>query len=365
MNVSVIIPSLNPDEKLVAVVEAVIKEGFTDVILVNDGSDSDHLWPFEKVSKYKECTILTHEVNKGKGRGLKTAFEYCINNRPDIDGVVTVDGDNQHKADDIMNCSRVMVETGNVVLGSRDFSGDDVPKRSKMGNNLTSGVFKVLCRLKISDTQTGLRAIPKKYLQTLCEVEGERFEYETNMLLSFKRYHIGFQEETIKTVYIEENASSHFNPVKDSIKIYKVILKYVFGGTGFKYTLSSIASWIIDNALFNLLHFLLFALSTSMSLLLSTGIARAVSSVFNYVVNRNAVFKSKEGIKKTALKYYILCAIQLACSYGLVFLASVLLLTGNLLSEGTVLFWTGVIKIVVDLFLFLASYQIQKKWVFK
>ena len=102
MKVSVIIPSLNPDEKLICVVDSLREAGFDDIILVNDGSDENHREPFEHASAYPECTILTHEVNKGKGRGLKTAFEYCIKNRPDIDGVVTVDGDNQHKAADIL-----------------------------------------------------------------------------------------------------------------------------------------------------------------------------------------------------------------------------------------------------------------------
>ncbi len=97
------------------------------------------------------------------------------------------EGDNQHRAKDIKKCSETMVSTGNVVLGVRDFTGDDVPARSKFGNNMTSGVFKVLCRLNISDTQTGLRAIPYKYLETFDKVEGERFEYETNMLLAFKK----------------------------------------------------------------------------------------------------------------------------------------------------------------------------------
>ena len=104
MKISVIIPSLNPDDKLVSVVDSLVKKGFEDIIIVNDGSDSAHLWPFEKVGSYSQCTILTHEVNKGKGRGLKTAFEYCLKNRQGYDGVVTVDGDNQHRADDIYNC---------------------------------------------------------------------------------------------------------------------------------------------------------------------------------------------------------------------------------------------------------------------
>ncbi|MGN0328989.1 MAG: glycosyltransferase [Lachnospira sp.] len=357
MKISVIIPSLNPDEKLICVVDSLIEKGFDDIILVNDGSDKEHMWPFEKLSTYSQCTILTHEVNKGKGRGLKTAFEFCINNRSDCDGVVTVDGDNQHKAQDIFNCCKAMVESGKVILGVRDFGGKDVPFKSSFGNNMTSFVFKALCGLKISDTQTGLRAIPLKYLEDFCQVEGERFEYETNMLLEFKRKGIPFDEVSIETVYIEENASTHFNPIKDSIKIYKVILKYVFKKTAWKYTLSSLASWVIDNVLFNIFEFIFAAMALSLRLLLCTGIARVLSSIFNFAVNRKIVFKSDKNVKTTIVKYYILWACQLMASYGLVYLVS------DVLSLGYVLI--AVAKIVIDLGLFVISYNIQKKWVFK
>ena len=357
MKVSVIIPSLNPDQKLVDVVDAVINEGFDDIIIVNDGSDKDHLWPFETIAKHKEVTILTHEVNKGKGRGLKTAFEYCLENRKGIDGVVTADGDNQHRACDIMKCCEAMVASEDkVILGVRDFNGPNVPKRSRFGNHFTSFVFKALCGLKISDTQTGLRAIPYSALEAMIATSGERFEYETNMLLALKDYNLGYEEVVIETVYIEENESSHFNPVKDSIKIYKVIFKHVFKGTGFKYVLGAIASWIIDQGLFTLLNCVL-TLADAPRQAISKATARVLSSIFNYTVNSKLVFKSDEKKSKTVVRYYILWAVQLLCSYGLLYLTtSVLTLNKGLQT---------VASMIIDLLLFLISYQVQKRWVFK
>lgn len=350
MKVSVIIPSLNPDSKLVEVVESLIKTGFDDIIIVNDGSDENHLEPFELVSKHPECTILTHEVNKGKGRGLKTAFEFCLKNRPEIDGVVTVDGDNQHKANDILNCCEKMIECKDkVILGVRNFKGDNVPFKSRFGNNMTSFVFKFICGLNISDTQTGLRAIPYQYLQLFDEVKGERFEYETNMLLEFRQSNIGFVEVPIETVYIGENASTHFNPVKDSLKIYGVIFKFLF---------SSLASSIIDLAMFSVLTGILFGkVDEALRILLCTVIARIISSVFNYTFNRKAVFKAKNKVKESVIRYYILCVLQLCASYGLVFAVTSLLSLGAVMSV--------VAKAVIDVLLFLISFQIQRRWVFK
>ncbi len=356
--VSIIVPSLNPDEKLMQVVNGLVEEGFKDIILVNDGSDEEHLEPFKEAEKLPQCTVLVHEVNKGKGRALKTAFQYVKDNRPENIGVITVDGDNQHQVKDIVACGEKMLELKNhIVLGCRDFSGDDVPPRSKFGNNMTKSVFKYLCGLNISDTQTGLRAIPYEYLEAFAELKGERFEYETNMLLEFKELSIPYDEVKINTVYIEENATSHFNPLVDSFKIYKVI---------FKFMLSSISSCIIDLIMFAIALALLNLafgdgnqwLGLNVNTLAATVIARVISSMFNFTMNKKAVFKSKTPVKSTLVRYYILCVAQMAVSAGSVAFF-------EMICPVKIEIVTTVIKAIVDGLLFLVSFPIQRKWVFK
>lgn len=223
-DVIVIIPSYNPDEKLVNLVEELVDYGFEKIVVVNDGSSPDSLIHFEKVAEKKECKLLVHEKNMGKGRALKTAFSYCEGIK-ECCGVITVDGDGQHLPKDIVTCVEVMrKKRGKVVLGVRDFSTRDVPLRSKLGNEITKMVFRMLCGIRLSDTQTGLRAIPTQYLQQFISYQGERYEYETNMLLMMKRNDIEWEEVKISTVYLDNNATSHFNPIKDSWKIYKIIL---------------------------------------------------------------------------------------------------------------------------------------------
>ncbi len=349
MKVTIIIPSLNPDDKLIAVIDSLLAKGFQDILLVNDGSDMNHMEPFA-YAKSKGLAVLNHEVNRGKGRGLKTAFEWCIANRPDIDGVITVDGDNQHRADDIENCGRRMVELGgnSVILGCRNFGGADVPKKSRIGNHITSWVFKFACGIKISDTQTGLRAIPARYLADMVQIKGERFEYETNMLLEMKRLDIPFEEVEIQTVYIEENASTHFHPIRDSFKIYAVILKFLC---------SSLAASVIDLGLYTLFSFLLGGLwNNSAVICTATAGARVISSAFNYTVNRKAVFKSNKPMKGTIVRYYVLCVCQMLVSYGLVYgISSLFGLEGAL---------TVIVKLPVDIVLFMISFRIQRAWVF-
>ncbi len=350
MNVTVVLPSLNPDEKLMKVVCGVLAAGFTDIIIVNDGSDSEHTQPFIKAAALPGVTVLTHTVNRGKGRALKTAFEYCLANRPNIDGVVTVDGDNQHTSEDIYACAEKMTELGDiVVLGARDFSRGNVPFKSFYGNSITRMVFRAVCGINITDTQTGLRAIPAKYLELMTTIEGERFEYETEMLLCLRKNNIRFTEVPIKTVYIESNATSHFKPFRDSYMIYRMIFRYILG---------AFASFLIDYALFALLVLLIGAEAPRLLRLSCAYIpARVISSIFNYAFNRNAVFRSDSPLLRTIRRYYTLWACQLLASLGIEYLLSRLLVAAP---SGEIF-----LKIPLELAIFFFSFQIQQRWVFR
>ena len=148
-----------------------------------------------------------------------------------MEGVITIDGDGQHLTRDIIACgNRMLREKKNVILGCRNFDLPEVPARSVAGNKTTSRMFLIFYGIRLSDTQTGLRAIPSEYLERFCEIEGERFEYETNMLLKMKRWGIPFSEQEIETVYEDENEGSHYNTVKDSWRIFKIMARDFFGG---------------------------------------------------------------------------------------------------------------------------------------
>lgn len=231
-DITIIIPSLNPDEKFHKTLDSILEKGFHNIVVVDDGSDENHKEPF-RYAEEKGCKVLVHPVNKGKGRALKTAFDYCSKQENGI-GVITVDGDGQHGAEDIYQCGAAMLRLDKVVLGCRDFSEPQVPFKSKYGNNITKFAFKVLCKIDISDTQTGLRAIPGKHLSVMTDIEGERFEYETNMLLEMKSKGIPWAEQKIETIYLDDNASSHFHPFRDSWRIYKIIFRYSLKARGFK-----------------------------------------------------------------------------------------------------------------------------------
>ena len=354
-NITVVLPSLDPDTKLITVIDGLLEHGFSDIILVNDGSKPENLYYFEEAARHPEVHLLHHEVNRGKGAALKTAFRWFLENRPDAAGVITVDGDNQHHPEDTKACALRMVETGNIILGVRDFSQPDVPARSRSGNRITSFVFKIFVGMTLSDTQTGLRALPRTALPQLCDVSGDRFEYETNMLLAMKSQQLGFEEVPIRTVYIEENKSSHFRAVRDSWRIYKLIFSHFI-----RCALSSVVSGVVDEGLYMLLsHLLSTVLSGFLLTAIPGAIARIVSSLLNFFINKKLVFESKGSTGKAMLRYFLLAVplaiAQLSLTYGTISLFNV----GN-----DQIFLRGVLYAVVMAFLFIISYIIQQRWVF-
>jgi glycosyltransferase involved in cell wall biosynthesis len=344
-NSSVVIPAYNPDEKLINLVKDLVDLGVSSIIIVNDGSIVSASWSriLRQAEKYNEVVIIHHERNRGKGVALKTAFSHILNDKPDICNIVTADADGQHTAIDIVSVVKsAMVDPTKLILGVRAF-GTDIPFRSKFGNQLTKKVFSLFTGYKVSDTQTGLRAFNRRLLPEFIATKGDRYEYEMNMLVQHVKRGAQINEVKIETIYIDDNDSSHFNPLVDSARIYSVFLRYL--GV-------SITSFFIDILIFFLM------INLGLGILSSTYFARFISAFFNFNLNRTIVFnvKNKFGLDffTQSIKYIIL-AVLLATVSGL--------LVENILNE-----WNGSlvrIKIYIDILLFFVSFAAQKAIVFK
>lgn len=347
----ILIPSLSPDGKLVSYVEELIGQGFTHIIVINDGSAKEYDSVFLNLVDMG-CIVLKHAVNYGKGRALKNGFNEFLNRfdeDEEICGIITVDSDGQHLVEDVIRMDQKLTEAGRnkerLFLGIRNFDQEAVPPKSRFGNKITCFFFHLLYGLKISDTQTGLRGITAECVKNFVALKGERFEYETSMLIAAVRNHIPVEEMAIETVYLENNNGTHFRPIQDSTIIYSVLL-----GEFFKYVLSSLSAFVIDIALFSILA---AWIPGTRGIWIATLLARIASSFCNYSMNRKLVFVSGSGIKRSLWRYYALCVVQGACSAGLV--------SG---AVSLVQFPKTVCKIAVDTILFFVSYQIQRRFVF-
>ena len=342
---AVLIPAYNPDAKLLELLPK-LRERFERIVLVNDGS-TQGLEIFAQAAPFVE-KILVHEVNRGKGAALRTGFAYLR----DAD-VVTADADGQHTPADIAKVAEgLKTQRQGIVIGVRSFTGK-VPFRSRFGNTWTRWIFFLLTRLMIRDTQTGLRGIPAEMIKRMLAIKGDRYEYEMAMLADAKNHEQKPLQIPIETVYIAENATSHFNPLLDTLRIYRSLLQFC---------LSSVLSFLLDNGVFAAMIAFMSPKATvrRYDILLALAIARVISCNFNYLYNRFVVFPRKGRNHRIHRSYY-----------GYIGLVVVMMTASYLLTEGAsaVLDVQGVaitlVKIVAETVLFAVGYFVQKKFIFK
>lgn len=352
--IPVIIPSYEPDDRLLVLLNELEREHIGPVYIVDDGSGEEYSELFEladDIVRRSGGRILVHEQNRGKGRALKTAFHYILKHVPEAIAAVTADSDGQHTPACIQKIRNAAEKNGDaLILGVRRFDVEGVPWKSRFGNRMTEKVFSYIAGVHISDTQTGLRGLPRKFMEEIKELKGERFEYEMRMLLEAAGS-IRIVEVPVETVYdSKEDHQTHFHPFRDSLKVYRIL-----GEKFLKYCFSSVSSCLVDLILFFLLCRALKNYYPVLYIAAATAAARIVSASYNYWLNYKVVFKSREKIPRSAVKYVILAVLQMSCS--------------ALLTTAFVLLFPGIpefpVKIVADTFLFFLSYFIQQKIVFR
>ena len=358
-----VIPAYEPDDKLIEVAAEAAASGF-EVVVVDDGSTGGNAVKTGKVpaEKYRlifeDAKLFAHVIsypeNRGKGYAMKEAFRYIRDEykyAPEY-AVVVIDSDGQHKVTDAVRLVEyAATHSGTLVLGSRKQSQSS-PLRSRIGNGITRRVFRMLSGVSVYDTQTGMRAFSKELTERMLSISGDRYEYEMNMLMEFAHRGVPMEELPIETIYIDNNAGSHFNPLKDSIRIYGEILKF---------SASSFLSFLVDYIVFVCIV-ALFGPTVSM-VLFANVFARITSAVFNYSINRNFVFagydsdktskKAEENRKSSAIKYAAL--------------AVSILLVNSMILYGLTAF-TGldpaILKVLVEVLMFFVSFTVQRKFVF-
>lgn len=338
MKAPLLIPSYKPEEKLIGLVKGLSTRNFAHIVIVDDGGGETYRSIFDEVAKIPGVHVIHHDINLGKGAALKTGFKYIYNTYPESVGVVTADADGQHKEQDIVKVAKTLeTERDALVLGARVFSGK-VPLRSALGNKLTRKLFKLIFRLNISDTQTGLRGIPRDAIPMFLSISYNHYEYETEMLLVSSRNNIKIVEVPIETVYENNNEGSHFNPLVDSIKIYFVLLRY---------TLASLLSALVDFTVFISIYPFIG------NILYSTYTARFVSLFVNYNLVNRKVFGAKNRKRETFPKYILLVIISGFLSSGIIYAL-----------HATTGIPVALAKILAESLLYIVNFYIQKKFIF-
>ena len=331
-----LIPVYEPDNDMTDLVFK-LRENDFDVIIINDGSDEKYDYIFLNLEN--NAKIIAYKPNRGKGYAIKTGLKFIKENIKEESIIITMDSDGQHTVKDAIKlCSYAKEHPKELVIGKR-IRNENIPIKSKIGNEITKSVYHITTGMEIYDTQTGLRAFSHELLDNMLEISGDRYEYEMNMLLMFAKKGIKIKEIEIETIYIDNNSNSHFRAVKDSIIIYNQIIKFSF---------SSITSFLLDYLMYSLMF--LF----TQNLELSNIIARIISGSANYTINKRFVFKDNSKKSKSFGQYVTLAIVILFLNTTLLkFMVNILGLNAF------------ISKIFVELILFILSWFIQKRVIFK
>ncbi len=339
--VSVLIPSYKPDERLLVLLRELSRqEDLCGIVVVDDGGGAEFAGIFAEAETIGKVKVVRHAVNLGKGRALKTGINFCMQLFPGAD-IVTADCDGQHTVADILRVAKELQRAdGDTMVTGKRVLPPSVPLRSRFGNGVTRLAYLLSTGKKVYDTQTGLRALPAKWLPEMLKTPGERYEYEMNILLQAPRDGLAIREIPIDVIYIDDNKGSHFNPVRDAIRVFSRI---------FAFAASSIFCFAIDYAGYAIL---LSGLHIAPQF--SYIGARVVSAVVNFLINRNVVFGAKKGsVVKQAIGYFALAlVIMLLGSYGV---------------EHAVSYWGWneyISKICVDVVLSVVSFLTQRLFIF-
>jgi len=339
--ITLVIPAYKPAENLINIVKTLLEYPFRKIVVVDDGSGDTFQSIFNHLKQMANVTLLQHQSNQGKGAALKTAFRHIVkDSEEDTSHILTLDADGQHSPNDIVALAkRTTIDGDKLILGVRTFP-EDIPLRSRFGNLLTRKVLSWTSRLRLQDTQTGLRCMPVGLAEKTLSIKSDCYEFELECLLLTKQTNTPILQQPIETIYLDDNASSHFRPLIDSIRIYLVFARYL---------LVSLYSFILDISIFAVLHYL------TGNIIGSTYAARVVSGSFNFYYNKHSVFRShnKQGYLREALGYIAL-AIIVATLSG-IFVNQLFQLTH----------WhPAIVKIIVDGSLFFLSFIVQRMLIF-
>jgi glycosyltransferase involved in cell wall biosynthesis len=222
LKIAILIPSYNEGTRICKVVRNCLGYNL-DIIIINDGSTdntSEALSEFDH-QKNNKVIIINHPINKGKGEALKTGFAYAINNN--YSGVITIDADGQHDTTEINDfLAEIYKNDPDLIVGSRFNNTKGMPFIRRSVNYFTSWIISSIAGKKIEDVQSGYRFIKTDVLKNI-KLETKNFDTEPEILLKAGWFDYKITNIPIKTIYFLDDFKSHVNPVKDTIKFFKLV----------------------------------------------------------------------------------------------------------------------------------------------
>ena len=304
MSCTVIIPAYNPDEKLKMIVKE-LKEKSFDVLVVDDGSCAACQPYFESL----DATVIANPKNLGKGAALKNGISHPLELFPHTEFFITADADGQHSVRDIGRIWEQLEAGNDFVLSVRRLSRKS-PLKSRVGNAISRFLFALANNHYLPDNQSGLRGFAVKHIEWMLSVKGEKYDWEMNIMLIAEKQGIHVARVPIETIYFDNNEKTHFQPIKDTLRIYRQF---------FKTQIFAVIS-IVLNLILVLLHTIFLGYEY---FVITTMICWGIYALLCFVVERYTIFrhiKYTPGVRRlifSIFRYAIYALICLAVDHFL------------------------------------------------
>lgn len=230
--VVVVVPCFNVSTLCGPVLDAVARRA-DYVIAVDDGSTDGTAGVLARCAAAQpgRMEVLSVPVNRGKGAALLAAFTRALELGP-FDALVTLDGDGQHRPEDVPAVAAGCVRGAALTIGARQ-AFHRMPMRSRLGNTFTSVAVGRLCRGGPKDTQSGLRGHSRAFVEEIVRtIRGTRYETELRILLLALSRGMRVVSVPIPTVYIDGNRSSHFRPLVDGMRVWGALASWALFDRG-------------------------------------------------------------------------------------------------------------------------------------
>lgn len=217
----IVVPAFNESATIVDVIKDLKKNGYKDILVVNDGS-LDKTYEFASRCK---VMIADHVINRGLGAALGTGFAFAKKHNFSI--LVTFDADGQHKAKDIKKLVNPLIRgTFDVVIGSRFCNWSTMPFERRLLNVLSNFLTFFVSGIWTTDSLSGLRAFNRKAIENI-RIKTDRMEVSNEFFQEIGSNWLKMQEIQINAIYTKHSLKNSKQEKFAFVKIpYKIFLRF-------------------------------------------------------------------------------------------------------------------------------------------
>jgi glycosyltransferase involved in cell wall biosynthesis len=220
MKIVVGIPAFNEEENIGKII-AKLKKITNEIIICNDNSTDST----KEIAEQMGVIVVNHERNLGYGAAIKTIFLKAREVGADI--LVTMDGDGQHRIEDLKTITKPILEKqSDIVIGSRFLENEEknIPKYRKIGIKAITKLANISLENPITDSQSGFRSYSKKAIEEITPSENG-MGISNEILIKASKLRMKILEVPIEVLY-DGDTSTH-NPVSHGVSVILSTLKFI------------------------------------------------------------------------------------------------------------------------------------------